>query len=46
MTQIKQDPRVHRKAAAEAKAPKKEEANAEENAPKAAPKRKAAGSKG
>lgn len=46
MTQIKQDPRVHRKAIPEVKAPKKEEADAKETAPKAAPKRKAAGSKG
>lgn len=46
MTQIKSDPRVHRKAAPVEEAPKEEKTNAKKDAPKTAPKRKTSRSKG
>ena len=45
MTKIKEDPRVHRKAAPAAEV-KEEKADAKEAAPKAAPKRRASRAKG
>lgn len=45
MTQIKEDPRIHRKAAPAAEV-KEEKADAKEDAPKAAPKRRASRAKG